>query len=230
VDLTLYWLDRLGIEYCHKGLRHFIISGNQSYAPFDRRIPADFSSATFPLAAAAVTGSTLTLRGLDMQDPQGDKAVIGMLQQMGCEVSFGPEQVTITGGDLRGVELDLNDTPDALPALAVVAAFGHGETRLLNVPQARLKEVDRITCMAKELASLGIQTEQLPDGLVVHGGPPRGATVQSYGDHRLAMALAVAGLAAQGTTVVEGAEALDVTYPSFVEAMQGVGATMGTTP
>jgi 3-phosphoshikimate 1-carboxyvinyltransferase len=224
VDLTLYWLDRLGIEYCHHNLRHFIISGNQSYAPFDRRIPADFSSATFPLTAAAVTGSTLTLRGLDMQDPQGDKAVLGMLQQMGCEVSFGPEQVTIQGGDLRGVELDLNDTPDALPALAVVGGFAHGETRLLNVPQARLKEVDRITCMAAELAKLGIETEQLPDGLIVHGGRPHGATVQSHGDHRLAMALAVAGLAADGTTVVEGAEAADVTYPGFVEAMQGVGA------
>ncbi|MBM3476526.1 MAG: 3-phosphoshikimate 1-carboxyvinyltransferase [Armatimonadetes bacterium] len=224
VGLTLYWLDRLGIEYCHKGLTHFIIRGNQSYPPFDRRIPADFSSATFPLAAAAVTGSTLTLRGLDMQDPQGDKAVIGVLERIGCEVSFGAETVTITGGDVRGAEIDLNDTPDALPALAVVGAFASGETRLLNVPQARMKEVDRIACMSRELAKLGIVTEELPDGLIVRGGRPRGAVVQSHGDHRLAMALAVAGLATEGTTVVQGAEAIDVTYPSFVEAMQGVGA------
>jgi len=105
-----------------------------------------------------------------------------------------------------------------------VGAFASGETRLLNVPQARMKEVDRIACMSRELAKLGIVTEELPDGLIVRGGRPRGAVVQSHGDHRLAMALAVAGLATEGTTVVQGAEAIDVTYPSFVEAMQGVGA------
>jgi 3-phosphoshikimate 1-carboxyvinyltransferase len=228
VGLTLFWLDRLGVEYCHQGCNHFFVSGKQAYPAFERRIPADFSSATFPLAAAAVTGSTLKLVGLDMEDPQGDKAVIGMLRQMGCEVSFGPEEVTITGGELRGIEVDLNDTPDALPALAVVGAFAAGETRLLNVPQARLKEVDRIAKTACELGKLGVETEELPDGLIVHGGRPRGATVDSHGDHRLAMAFAVAGLATHGTTVVQGAEAIDVTYPNFVEAMQGVGAVMGT--
>lgn len=224
VHLTLYWLDRLGIEYCHKELKHFFIRGGQAYPPFDRRIPADFSSATFPLAAAAITGSTLTLEGLDMEDPQGDKAVVRMLEQMGCEVSLGPETVTITGGDLTGIEVDMNDTPDALPALAVVGAFARGEMRLLNVPQARMKEVDRIACTAQELAKLGIEAQELPDGLIVRGGKPKGAVVHSHGDHRLAMALAVAGLGAEGATVVEGAEAIDVTYPTFVADMQRVGA------
>ncbi|MBM3501060.1 MAG: 3-phosphoshikimate 1-carboxyvinyltransferase [Armatimonadetes bacterium] len=224
VGLTLYWLDRLGIEYCHKQLDHFFIRGGQAYPPFDRRIPADFSSAAFPLAAAAITGSKLKLLGLDMDDPQGDKAVLGMLEAMGCEITFGVDSVTIAGGDLRGIEVDLNDTPDALPALAVVGAFAQGETRLLNVPQARMKEVDRIACTARELAKLGIETEELADGLIVHGGRPKGAAVRSHGDHRLAMAFAVAGLATEGPTTVQGAEAVDVTYPSFVESMRGIGA------
>ncbi|MGQ9731412.1 MAG: 3-phosphoshikimate 1-carboxyvinyltransferase [Candidatus Zipacnadales bacterium] len=228
VGLTLYWLDRLGIEYCHKNLQYFVINGRQFYPAFDRRIPGDFSSATFPLAAAAVTGSTLTLRGLDMEDPQGDKAVIGMLEEMGCVVKVGTECITITGGELQGADFDLNDTPDALPALAVVGAFATGETRLLNVPQARIKEVDRIACMAEELSKLGIRTQELPDGLIVHGGKVRGTTVKSHGDHRIAMALAVAGLGAEGTTIVEGVEAIDVTYPHFIQAMQKVGADFVT--
>jgi 3-phosphoshikimate 1-carboxyvinyltransferase len=226
VWLTLSWLDRLGVEYCHKRLEHFHILGGQSYPAFDRRIPADFSSATFLLAAAAVTGSELTLVGLDMSDPQGDKAVVGMLEAMGCQVTAEEESVTIRGADLKGIEIDLNDTPDALPSLAVVGAFADGETRLVNVPQARLKEVDRIAAMRGELAELGIEARELEDGLIVRGGQPHGATVNSHGDHRIAMALAVAGLAAEGTTVVEGAEAIDVTFPQFVELVQSLGGNL----
>jgi 3-phosphoshikimate 1-carboxyvinyltransferase len=226
VGMTLLWLDRLGVEYCRKGLEHFIVRGGQRYQGFDRRIPADWSSATFLLAAAAVTGSRVTLVGLDLEDPQGDKAVLGMLEAMGCEVTPGPQGITIAGGDLQGGEFDLNDTPDALPSLAVVAAFAEGETRLLNVPQARVKECDRIAAMRSELAKLGITATELEDGLTVQGGKPRGAAVDSYADHRIAMALAAAGLAAKGTTVVEGAEAIDVTFPNFVELMWGLGAHM----
>ncbi len=224
VRLTLFWLDQLGIEYCHRRLAHFYIRGGQSYPPFDRRIPADFSSATFPLAAAAVTRSRITLVGLDMEDPQGDKAVLGMLEAMGCTVTHGEEGVTIEGRDLVGQEIDLNDTPDALPALAVVGAFAEGETRLVNVPQARAKETDRIACMREELGKLGIEARELPDGLIIRGGRPRGAAVQSHDDHRVAMALTIAGLAAEGTTTVAGAEAIDVTFPSFVELLQSLGA------
>ena len=228
VHLTLAWLDRLGIEYCHKGLKHFHIGGQQSYSAFDRRIPGDFSSATFPLAAAAVTGSTVTLRGLDMTDPQGDKAVIGMLEGMGCEVSVEGEDVTITGKPLTGIEIDMNNTPDALPALAVAGAFASSETRLVNVPQARLKEVDRIAVMHAELAKMGVDSEELENGLIVRGGEPKGAAVEGHGDHRIAMAMAIAGLAASGTTTVEGAEAVDVTFPDFVKVMWGIGAHMRT--
>jgi 3-phosphoshikimate 1-carboxyvinyltransferase len=223
VWLTLFWLDQLGIEYCRRHLEHFHIRGGQSYPAFERRIPADFSSATLPLAAAAVTGSQITLVGLDMHDPQGDKAVLGMLESMGCTVTHGEEAVTIEGGDLVGREIDLNDTPDALPALAVVGAFAEGETRLVNVPQARAKETDRIAVMREELRKLGIEAQELPDGLTVQGGRPRGAVVDGHGDHRIAMALVVAGLAAEGETVIEGAEAIDVTFPNFAELMQGLG-------
>ncbi|HJN18322.1 MAG TPA: 3-phosphoshikimate 1-carboxyvinyltransferase [Armatimonadota bacterium] len=228
VWLTLAWLDRLGIEYCHKNLRHFHIAGDQRYESFSRRIPADFSSATFPLVAAAVTGSTVTLRGLDMTDPQGDKAVIEMLIGMGCEVTHEGEGTTITGKPLTGIEIDMNYTPDALPALAVAGAFASGETRLVNVPQARVKEVDRIAVMHQELAKMGVECEELEDGLIIHGGDPKGAEFESYGDHRIAMAMAVAGLAADGTSTIEGAEAVDVTFPGFADVMASIGAQVST--
>ena len=224
VEMTLGWLDGQGIRCERDGLRRFRIPGGQSYRGFARAIPADFSSATFFLVAAAATGSEVTLLGLDREDTQGDKAVVDMLAAMGAEVEWLPDGVRIRGGELRGGELDLNATPDALPAMAVAGCCAAGETRLVNVPQARIKESDRIRVMREELSKMGARVEELSDGLVVHGGPLRGAVVDGRADHRVVMALAVAGLAAQGRTEVTTAEAAAVTFPNFVDLMAGLGA------
>jgi len=226
VEMTLSWIERLGIR-CERtedfGL--FRIPGGQSYAPFDRTVPADFSSATFFLVAAAVTGSRLFLAGLDMEDVQGDRAVVGMLEQMGCGVTVEQDGIWIEGPDrLHGGSFDLNATPDALPAMAVAGCVAEGETRLLNVPQARAKETDRLAVMATELRKLGARVEELPDGLVIQGGELRGTRVEGHGDHRVVMSLAVAGLVASGETVVSTAEAIAITFPNFAELMRGVGA------
>jgi len=230
VGITLGWLERTGLRVEHEGFERFGVQGGQVPRAFTADIPADFSSATFFLCAAAITRSTVTLQGLDMDDTQGDKAVVGMLQRMGCTVRSSGEGLTVTGGPLRGAELDLNATPDALPALAVTACFAEGVTRLRNVPQARLKETDRLAALHEELAKMGGQVQELPDGLVIEGRPLRGATVDGRGDHRLVMALAAAGLAAEGRTVVEGAEAAAVTFPNYVELMQSLGAAMRIEP
>ena len=214
------WRDRVG------SFRLFRIPGGQSYKAFDKSIPADFSSATFFACAAAITGSDLTLPGLDMSDTQGDKAVAGMLARMGAEVEKVPNGLRVTGGPLRGAEFDLGDTPDALPAMAVTACFAEGETRLVNVPQARLKETDRIAVMREELAKMGADIEELPDGLVIRGSRLKPAYVHGHADHRVIMALAIAGLALDGETTVSTAEALSVTFPTFVELMASAGAKM----
>ncbi len=228
VAMTCCWLADCGIRLeASDDLQHFRIRGSQSYRAFERAIPADFSSATFFLAAAAVTGSEIFLRGLDMEDTQGDKAVVGMLQQMGCEVGVEPGGVRIRGPErLRGATFDLNATPDALPAMAVAGCFADGQTRLLNVPQARLKETDRISAMARELTRLGGRVKELPDGLLVEGSRLRGAAVDGRGDHRIVMALAVAGLAAEGETTVGTSEAISITFPEFVRLMRGLGAAV----
>jgi 3-phosphoshikimate 1-carboxyvinyltransferase len=224
VEMTLGWLDSQGIRCEREGLRRFSIPGGQGYRAFNRAIPADFSSATFFAVAAAITGSAVTLRGLDRQDTQGDKAALDVLAAMGAEVAWSDDGVTVRGGDLRGGEFDLNAIPDALPALAVAACFAEGTTRLTNVPQARIKETDRIRAMREELTRMGSRVEELPAGLVLHGGGLKGAMVQGRADHRVVMALAVAGLAADGTTEVETAEAAAVTFPSFVDLMTELGA------
>lgn len=228
VGMTLRWLDDLEISLNYApDLSRFEIPGGQRLPAFDRAMPGDFSSATFFLVAAAITGSELLLRGLDLDDAQGDKAVVDYLRRMGADIAAVDGGLLVRKGDgLRGAELDLNATPDALPALAVAACFAEGETSLGNVPQARIKETDRIAVMAAELANLGAYVEELPDGLVVHGGGLDGGKVCGHGDHRVVMAFAVAGLAARGEVEVDTAEAAAVTFPDFAELLRAVGGAV----
>jgi len=226
VEITLDWLRKMEIRFEQRRLDWFRITGGQKYRPFERYIPADFSSATFPLCAAAITGSEILIRGLDFNDHQGDKAVFDFFEKMGLRVKHLPDGVRITGGRLKGMDIDMNSTPDALPALAVAACFAEGTTRLLNVPQARLKECDRITASATELRKMGAEIEELADGLVIHHSPLTGCDVHGYEDHRTVMSLAIAGMAAQGTTVVDTAESAGVTYPSFIADMRKLGAAL----
>jgi 5-enolpyruvylshikimate-3-phosphate synthase len=230
VGITLDWLDSQGIRYERDGWTQFTVPAGQSYISFDRVVPADWSSATFFLVAAAITEGTLTLNGVDSNDSQGDKAVADMLETMGCRLERFEGGITIEGRPLNGAVLDLNATPDALPAMAVAACYAEGETRLVNVPQARLKETDRIAVMASQLRSLGAEIDELPDGLVIHGHRPsprtcdkpslRGALVDGHDDHRVVMALAVAGLGCCGRMEIRGAEAADVTFPGFFKLLE----------
>jgi len=228
VEITLDWLAKQGIKLDHSAdLTEYKIKGGQSYKPFDMTVPADFSTACFPLVAAAITGGTVEIRNLDFSDRQGDKAVFSFLERMGAKVVRGESSTTVSGaGGLHGCEFDLNATPDALPAMAVAAAFAKGRSVLGNVPQARIKETDRIACMTKELRKLGAKIEELPDSMVIEGGIPlKGAAVESYKDHRIAMSMALAGMIAEGRTVIADAECASVTYPAFVKDFIRLGAS-----
>jgi 3-phosphoshikimate 1-carboxyvinyltransferase len=229
VEMTLDWIRRHGIRLEQDDLKEFRIPGGQQYRAFDRAIPADWSSATFFLGAGALEGNEIVLRGLDMADTQGDKAVVDYVREMGAEVTVGEDAVRVRARELVGREFDLNATPDALPMLAVLGCFARGETRLVNVPQARIKETDRIAVMGQELRKMGGRVEELDDGIIVHESKLRGAEVDGHGDHRIAMALAVAGCAIPGITIVGGAEAAAVTYPEFADHLRALGASLKTT-
>jgi len=225
VEMTLDWLARQGIKLERTGLSEFRIPGQQSYRPFTRRIPADFSSATFFLCAGALGDNDVTVRGLDLTDPQGDKAVLDYLQQLGARIDVLPDGgIRVRPGNLHGCRLDLNATPDALPMLAVLACFATGKTTLANVAHARIKETDRIATMRAELTKLGAKVTELPDGLEIEGCQLAAAELDGHHDHRIAMALAVAGCALPGTTTVATAESATITFPTFTACLQNLGA------
>lgn len=228
VQMTLDWLDRQEIRYQSRGYDYFEIPGGQKYKAFDLPVPADFSSATFFLCGAALCGGQVTVQGLDFTDSQPDKAVVDYLKTMGAVIEHTDKGVVVKGSRLHGAEIDMNATPDALPAMAVTAALAEGTTRLINVPQARNKETDRIKCMAEELTKLGARVEELPDGLVIHGGTLKAAPVKGHADHRIVMALALAGLKLDNPIEIDTAEAMNVTFPNFVELMSSLGASMQT--
>jgi 3-phosphoshikimate 1-carboxyvinyltransferase len=225
VGITLDWLKFLGIRYeCADDMSEFSIPGGQEYKAFERRIPADFSSATFFLAAGAIPGNKVISSGLDMSDSQGDKAVVDYIRAMGAHIRAEGDAVMVSGARLDGCEIDLNATPDALPMMAALACFAEGKTRLVNAPQVRIKETDRIEVMARELSKMGATVSELEAGLVVDRAALKGAAVEGHGDHRVVMALAVAATAAEGETTINGAEAVSVTFPGFFDILGGLGA------
>jgi len=226
VQMTLDWLDKQQIEYENQQMRRFIIKGNQSYKSFDAAVPADFSSATFFLCAAALVAVEVTLLGLDFSDSQPDKAVVDYLKAMGADITIGTDSITVKASTLKGTDIDMNQTPDALPAMAVTGAFAEGTTRLLNVPQARNKETDRISCMAQELKKMHVEVEELPDGLIIRHSKPRPTQLHGWADHRIVMALSLAGLVMDEPCVIDTAEAISVTFPGYVELMKSIGASM----
>ena len=226
VQMTLDWLDKQGIEYKHENMRLFKIKGRQGYKSFDMAIPADFSSATFFLCAAALCADEVTLLGLDFSDSQPDKTVVDYLKAMGADISIGPTSVTVKAATLKGVEIDMNKTPDALPAMAVTAAFAEGQTRLINVPQARAKETDRINALACELKKMGVSIEELPDGLIINSSRVEPAELHGWADHRIVMALSLAGLALDGQCTIDTAEVMSVTFPDYVKLMKSIGANI----
>jgi 3-phosphoshikimate 1-carboxyvinyltransferase len=210
-------------------LRRFRVPGGQRYRPLDIRVPADFSSATFFLAAGALGRNDILVRGLDMNDTQGDKAVVDYLREMGADLVIGDDGIRVRPGELRGCELDLNATPDALPMMAVVACFARGTTALTNVPQARLKETDRIAVMREELGKMGAKIMEKPDGLVIEQSALHGTKVDGHDDHRVVMSLAVAATAIPGETRISTAEAIHVTYPTFVAELRDLGGHLEIT-
>jgi len=227
IRMTLKWLDRQGIRYeSSDDLSRFKIFGGQSYHGQDVTIPGDFSSATFFLIAGVLCDADITLLGLDMDDVQGDKKVVTCLQEMGAPIRLENGGVRVRQGTLQGIEIDMADIPDALPAMAVVGCFAKGKTVLRNVANARLKETDRISVMAAELGRLGARVEELPDGMIIHESRLKGCPVRGYGDHRVVMSLSVAGLAIPGRTEVDTAEAVEVTVPNFLQLIQGLGGKM----
>ena len=221
--MTLKWLDDQGIQYrISDDLEEAWVKGGQSYKPLDTYIEGDFSSAAFFFVAAAIQGTEITVEGLDRDSTQGDKEILDILQAMGCTIEWNGMAVTVKGPkELKGGDFDLNAIPDTLPALAVAAAFAKGDTILGNVPQARIKETDRISVMRENLNILGVDAEERSDALIIHGkGRVKGGSVKGYGDHRIIMALSILGTKTEETTEIDDVSAASVTFPTFFDLIK----------
>jgi 3-phosphoshikimate 1-carboxyvinyltransferase len=216
VDLTLEVLSDFGISYYREGYRLFRLPGGQVYQPRDYEIEADASSASYFWAAAALTGGRVTITNLSLESSQGDAAFPEVLERMGCALESTPAGLTVQGGPLQGVEVNMAAMPDLVPTLAVLAAFAQGDTVITGVAHLRHKESDRLAAVAAELTRLGIEARETEDGLVIRGGAPRGTVIHTYDDHRLAMSFAVAGLKAAGMSIADP-DCVAKSFPGFWE-------------
>ena len=224
VDVTVEMLQAAGCEI-GAGYKEYSIPCGQDYDLKAYRVPGDFSSAAYPLAAAAITKSKVTVANL-FESKQGDAAILEYLLDMGANVFWDTASgtVTVEGGDLHGIDVDAGATPDLVPTLAVLAACAEGTTNIENAEHVRYKETDRLRAITAELRKMGAEIEERQDGLTIKGGPLHGAAVDGYDDHRIVMSLAVAALAAEGPTTISTAESVGISYPGFFDDLKKLGA------
>lgn len=227
IDLTLDWFKRLDIPYINENYEHYIIQGHTQYNGFEYTVPADFSSAAFPIVSALITQSEVTLQHIDMNDIQGDKAIIPVLQEMGANISYEEKRKLLhiaKTEQLTGKIINVNDYVDAIPILSIVGCFAKGTTQIVGGAIAKHKESDRLAAMTTELRKMGADISDTDDGLIIKKSLLKGAELQSYHDHRIAMSLAIAGLIATGNTIIKDVACVAKTFPNFAEAMQKLGA------
>jgi 3-phosphoshikimate 1-carboxyvinyltransferase len=228
VEITREVLDAFGVttERTDGG---FAVPGGQRYAaPEGYEVPGDFSSLSYLLAAGALAGdSTLRIEGA-YPSAQGDTAIVDTLERMGAAIDWQGEEgiITVERSALDGVSVGVADTPDLLPTLAVLGAAADGTMTITDCEHVRYKETDRVAAMAAALEKMGASVEEEQERLTVHGGDSdlQGATLDGRGDHRIIMALAVAGLVADGATTITGAEHVDVSFPNFFDVLAEMGA------
>lgn len=225
IDVTLSWLDRFGITYKRDGYTKYKLQGNSQIDAFTYTVPGDFSTAAFPIVAALLTHSELTIKNLDMNDVQGDKIVLNLLEKMGAKFKFSERTLHILhGSHLTGATLDLNCCIDALPIFAVIGCFAKGKTTLVNCEIARHKESDRIASITKELRKMNACIEETNDGMVITPCSLQGATLAAHEDHRIGLSLAVAAMAAKNLSFLQNVDCIAKTYPNFLEQFQSIGA------
>jgi 3-phosphoshikimate 1-carboxyvinyltransferase len=222
VDLTLQVMREFGADcgWRDDG-RALHVAAGRGYQGRRYAIEPDASAAAYPFAAAAIAGGRVRVEGVPARSLQPDYRLLGVLEEMGCAVERDAGGVTVRGpgGALRAVDVDLNDFPDAALALAVVALFADAPSRIRNIPNLRIKETDRLAALERELAKLGARASAGPDWLVVEPGPLRGAAIDTYDDHRMAMAFALAGLRIPGVVIREPG-CVAKTWPDYFGALE----------
>jgi 3-phosphoshikimate 1-carboxyvinyltransferase len=231
IDITIDVMRAFGVKAVNKGYKEFVVKGGQGYKARNYRIEGDYSSAAHFFAAAAIGGKPLTVKNLKPDSVQGDRHLLNILSEMGCVVEYQKEQLRISRNKgLSGINIDMGDYPDIVQTVAVVAAYARGKTKITNIGRLRFKETDRITNTAAELTKMGIRAEVTENTMVIYGGKPKGAEMETHADHRMAMSFATAALFANGNSIINGAEAVSKSYPQFFTDLKKLGAKIEELP
>jgi 3-phosphoshikimate 1-carboxyvinyltransferase len=221
VELTLDVMTAFGVAIDRPNPQRFQIP-QQRYQGRDFAIEGDATSAGYWWGLAALTASRLTVHNVQPSSQQGDVEFLHILERMGCTIIrqqgvtvLGPDRLTSPG------MVDMNRLPDGVMTLAVLAALARGETRIVNVANLRIKESNRLAALVTELRRIGIAAEELPDGICIQGGAPHGADIETYADHRMAMAFAILGARVPGICI-RTPECVSKSYPTFFEQLQAL--------
>ena len=225
VNITIDMLKDAGAKIIADGPNGFIIPPEQEYDIRSYNVPGDFSSASYMMAAGALCGD-VTIKNMYPTE-QGDSALIEILAQMGAKISWDQKkgEVKVSRSELHGINVDVGKTPDLVPTLAVLGAISEGMMIIENAEHVRYKETDRLHAMTVELKKMGVDITEEKDRLLIRGGKIKGAEVHGWDDHRIVMAMAVAGMVA-GETTIDNVESVSISYPGFFEDLKRIGASI----
>jgi len=233
INMTLQVLDLYGVRIFLDKISDdenviFTIPGNQTYTePLETPIvEGDWSNSAFWLVAGAISkqGEGLRVHGLTSNSAQGDRKIIDLLKEFGARVFLSNDQAFVARETVCGITIDASNIPDLVPVLAVIGAVSEGTTRIINADRVRIKESDRLHAISENLNAIGGKVSELPDGLVIEGVDAfTGGYVSAFGDHRIVMALAIASCCSSGEIIIDGAEAINKSYPTFFDDFTIVG-------
>ena len=221
VDITIDTMKKFGIDIQRNKYSFFKIAGQQIYKSGNYVVEPDCSQAGYFWAAAAITGTSVKVKKITQNSIQGDINFIKVLEKMGCSVSHVADGITVHGGKLTAIEVDMADMPDLVPTLAVIAAFAKGTTVIKNVGHLKAKESNRLDAVSTELYKMGITTKVYDEKLVINGGKPHKAKIDTYNDHRIAMSFAIAGLVVPGI-VIRDEKCVEKSFPEFWNVFKGL--------
>lgn len=222
VDMTVKVMNDFGVKVMETDFG-YLIHGNQKYNRLDYVVEGDWSQAAFFLVAGAISGD-VTVSGLDMNTTQGDKAILEVLASFGAQLEINDDSVRCVKSVLKGTVVDATDIPDLVPIIAVLAAFSDGQTVIQGAERLRYKESDRIESVVENLKLIGADVTETADGMIINGGTPlHSAQLKGYNDHRIVMAFSIAGLLLNGETMIDDAQSINKSYPSFFEDYNRIG-------
>ncbi len=223
VDITLDIMKVFGVKVENDAYKRFKVECNRMYTGRKYTVEGDYSSGAYFLALSALTESRIEVKGLRKESIQGDRVILDILKDMGVEIVEENGLIIASGGKLQAIEVDLGDTPDLLPTVAALMCKAEGSSEIKNVRHARFKESDRLSACAREFSKFGAKIEEKEDGLSIEGVKTlKSSTVDSRGDHRMAMALTILGLSAEGQTIIKNAECAEISFPKFYEIISSL--------